>query len=77
MATMRRLLWWWRTLRGYCPKCNSDAPKIDMCGVCSGYRYPSPFPPPWYLRMKWLFLCELDKEEEAAIAATRRAEDGR
>lgn len=66
---IRRLKWWWRVLWGFCPRCNSDAPMIDHCDVCGRYRYPSPHPPPWSLRMKWLYLCELDHEE--AVRGTR------
>jgi hypothetical protein len=25
-------------LWGFCPQCNSDAPAIDTCKVCKGYR---------------------------------------
>lgn len=60
----QRIKWWIRTLHGCCPKCNSDGPEIDTCGICGSYRYPSPYPPPWSLRMKWLFLMELDREEQ-------------
>lgn len=28
----------WRLFFGFCPKCNSDAPKIDNCNVCFGAR---------------------------------------
>lgn len=28
----------WRVLWGYCPGCNSDAPELDTCRVCNGFR---------------------------------------
>ena len=28
-----------RLLFGFCPKCNSDAPRIDHCWVCCGWRW--------------------------------------
>jgi hypothetical protein len=28
-----------RIMFGFCPKCNSDAPGIDNCMVCNGYRW--------------------------------------
>lgn len=28
-----------RILFGFCPKCNSDAPEMDTCYVCCGYRW--------------------------------------
>jgi len=36
----------YRLLFGFCPKCNSDAPAIDSCKVCWGYRWGGfgPFP---------------------------------
>lgn len=27
-----------RTLLGFCPKCKSNAPELDTCRVCNGYR---------------------------------------
>jgi len=57
-----RIKWWWRTLRGLCPKCNSDAPAIDTCTVCHSYRHPNPFPPTWATRMQWLQYCEWELE---------------
>jgi hypothetical protein len=28
----------WRIWWGSCPKCNSDAPKLDHCRYCNGHR---------------------------------------
>lgn len=37
----RRLLWAWRIWWGLCPICNSDAPEMDTCECCRGWRgYP-------------------------------------
>lgn len=42
---------WWRLLWGCCPKCNSDAPEIDDCSVCEGYR--TPYPPSAQTKARW------------------------
>ena len=45
-----------RLLFGFCPSCNSDAPKIDHCTVCKGYRSSEAshsFPPPKAVRAAW------------------------
>ena len=49
---MNHLKQWWRAYRGYCPNCNLDAPAIDHCVVCNGYR--GSWPPPHWLRATWL-----------------------
>lgn len=49
---LQRLRAWWRVLFGFCPECNSDAPKIDTCSVCDSWR--GDFPPEWSVRMFWL-----------------------
>ena len=41
-----------RAFRGYCPRCNSEAPAIDVCRVCEGYC--GTFPPPSVLPAHWL-----------------------
>lgn len=41
-----------RSFRGYCPRCNSDAPEIDICRACENWR--GPFPPPNWLAATWL-----------------------
>lgn len=34
----KRLLGSCRIAFGFCPECNSDAPEVDSCPVCEGYR---------------------------------------
>jgi hypothetical protein len=41
----------WRIKHGYCPMCNSDAPKIDDCNICYGVTIP--FPPPKGTKILW------------------------
>ena len=37
-----RLRGWWRIFWGTCPLCNSDAPCVDTCALCEGFRgYPA------------------------------------
>lgn len=43
---------YFRAFRGYCPACNSDAPAIDNCQVCYGWR--ASFPPANWLPPVWL-----------------------
>ena len=47
-----RLVAYWRAFRGVCPRCNSDAPAIDTCKACEGWR--GSFPPPNWLAATWL-----------------------
>lgn len=28
---------WWRIRFGFCPICNSDAPRLDTCRFCYGF----------------------------------------
>jgi hypothetical protein len=50
MRLLRRLAGRYRILMGYCPSCNSDAPRIDNCAVCRvGFRYS--YEPGWKSRM--------------------------
>jgi len=53
MKLFRYLRGHWRLLFGFCPSCNSDAPEIDICSVCNGYRYPQIFPPPKDIKRQW------------------------
>ncbi len=41
----------WRMLWGFCPMCNSDAPKIYDCPVCSGL--PKLWPPNYFVKQEW------------------------
>lgn len=60
MNALRRLLrkirTWSRLLYGFCPECNSDAPEIDTCDVCGGYRWglDGTTRPPKDLKDEWL-----------------------
>lgn len=47
---------------GLCPECNSDAPEIDDCHVCEGYR--APYPPTEETKKRWM---ERFKEEGIVI----------
>jgi hypothetical protein len=39
---------------GFCPECNSDAPELDTCPVCNGYRWSRHGgPPSRELRKAW------------------------
>ncbi len=40
-----------RLLFGVCPECNSDAPNVDNCMVCDGYR--TPYPPSADTKARW------------------------
>lgn len=44
----------YRLFFGFCPKCNSDAPELDTCKICSAYMWGGfgPFPDK-ILRKKW------------------------
>lgn len=44
-----------RLLLGFCPMCNSDAPTLYDCPVCSGYHQArgDKFPPPQPLKVWW------------------------
>ena len=42
-----------RLLFGFCPKCNSDAPEIDTCNVCDGYRTGFDGTPTKEIKKKW------------------------
>lgn len=46
----------YRAAFGFCPMCNSDAPKLDDCPLCGGYHQArgDGWPPPKDLRMDWL-----------------------
>jgi len=35
-----------------CPECNSDAPELDHCPVCEGYR--DGYPPADHIKGRWL-----------------------
>ena len=35
---MKWLVGRWRLFWGLCPMCNSDAPEVDICRVCEGWR---------------------------------------
>lgn len=58
-----RIIRWWLSLRGayrlawgFCPRCNSDAPEIDRCAICDGYRSHTPghtHPPPGTVLSLW------------------------
>lgn len=53
---LKRLTCWWRLWWGLCPACNSDAPEIDTCQVCSGYRWiDQGGPPNDYLKAFWRY----------------------
>lgn len=44
-----------RLFIGFCPECNSDAPKYHDCVVCEGYDSgrSAPFPPTQETKDKW------------------------
>lgn len=51
---MKWLVCWWRLVRGLCPECNSDAPEIDTCDVCGGYRWHDNGGPPGdFIKQQW------------------------
>ncbi len=49
---MSKVKAYFRAYMGYCPNCNLDAPAIDMCDVCCGYR--GDWPPTRRLAAHWL-----------------------
>lgn len=51
--TLRKLVAYWRAFRGYCPRCNSDAPELDTCLICERWR--GSFPPSNQLAARWLY----------------------
>lgn len=54
MRIYLRLLGRWRMLWGLCPACNSDAPEIDGCRVCLGFRWSvNGGPPPKEIKAWW------------------------
>jgi hypothetical protein len=50
--TLRKVVGYWRASCGYRPSCNLDAPHIDTCKVCEGYR--GEHPPPVVLVQFWI-----------------------
>jgi len=38
---------------GFCPACNSEAPEMDTCPVCGGYRWADEGPPTEYAKREW------------------------
>lgn len=42
----------WRASCGSCPACNSDAPELERCLVCRGYK--EPWPPARWRMTEWM-----------------------
>jgi hypothetical protein len=49
-----------RIFWGFCPKCNSDAPELYDCNVCSNYNNSYPFPPSKVTKGIWLHNYKID-----------------
>jgi hypothetical protein len=43
----------YRMLYSFCPACNSAAPEIDTCPICSGYRWSKEGKPTKYALREW------------------------
>lgn len=49
-----KLIGWWRLWWHFCPACNSDAPEVDKCQVCEGYRTSRDgYPPSVETKARW------------------------
>lgn len=57
----------YRSIFGFCPICNSDAPELYDCPLCGGYHSVrgDTWPPPAKLRSQWL-------EEYRRVCVTQR-----